>query len=417
MDHMVTARQQQAGARGPVDAVAIIPARGGSKSIPRKNVRPFAGPPLLAWSIAAARESASCHRILVSTDDEAIRDLAISLGAEAPFLRPAALAQDDTPDFPVIQHALDWLARECGEHPSLVVQLRPTSPVRPQGMVDAAIDRLRASADADSLRAVTPAGQNPYKMWCLDGALLAPLLGHEGPEPYNMPRQRLPATFWQTGHIDVIRRATIERGTLTGTRIAPLLTDPRFAVDLDTPDQWEQAEWVAHRYRAEIVSPRPGRERLRRIGLVALDFDGVLTDNRVLVRGDGEESVLCDRGDGLGLAALRDRGLPIVVLSTEEHPVVGARCRKLRLPFRQGLADKASALRAVAAEYGVPLDDVLYVGNDVNDRDCLRLAGLAVVPRDAHPAVLADAGWILSHAGGRGAVRELCDTLLEVHAP
>jgi len=397
--------------------VAIIPARGGSKSIPRKNVRPFAGQPLLAWSIAAARESTLVDRLLVSTDDPGMRELAVSLGADAPFLRPAHLAEDATPDFPVIAHALEWLEREEQVRPQYIVQLRPTSPVRPRGMIDAALARLEATPSADSLRAVTPAGQNPYKMWRLDGTLLSPLLAHEGPEPFNMPRQHLPATYWQTGHLDVIRQATVARGTLTGAHVAPWLVDPRFGVDLDTDDQWEQAEWVARRYLGEIVAPRPSRERLRRTRLLALDFDGVLTDNRVLVRGDGEESVTCDRGDGLGLAALRDRGLPIVVLSTEEHPVVSARCRKLRLPCRQGLADKGAALRAYAHELGIPLDDVTYVGNDVNDRGCMQLAGIAVVPRDAHPAVLGDADWILTKAGGRGAVRELCDALLEVLPP
>lgn len=396
--------------------VAVIPARGGSKSIPRKNVRAFAGRPLIEWSIAAALAAESVDRVIVSTDDPAIRELAVACGAEAPFLRPAPLARDDTTDFPVIAHAIDWLSANDRYDTSTVVQLRPTSPVRPHGLIDEAVSRLESEPGADSLRAVTPAGQNPYKMWRKNGAVLSPLLTLEGPEPFNMPRQRLPETFWQTGHIDVIRRETIRHGTLTGRRIAPQIVEPQFAVDLDTEFQWEQAEWLAARYRADIVWPGINKRELRRFRLLALDFDGVLTDNSVSVRGDGDETVVCNRSDGLGLAALRAIGVSAVVLSTETHPVVGARCNKLQLPYKQGLANKGAVLREYAAECDVSLDDVIYVGNDVNDRECLCIAGLAVVPADAHEAVRSEADWILSRAGGKGAVRELCDALLEAHS-
>jgi len=142
------------------DVLALIPARGGSKSIPRKNLARMAGHPLLAWSIAAARESQRIRKIVVSTDDEELREAALSYGALVPFLRPAELAQDDTPDLPVFQHALTWLAREWGFRPELVVQLRPTSPLRPCGCVDEAIALLEAHADADSVRAVTARSRN-----------------------------------------------------------------------------------------------------------------------------------------------------------------------------------------------------------------------------------------------------------------
>jgi len=423
---MVTRDRSQGG------VLALVPARGGSKSIPGKNLRPFGGHALLAWSIAAAREAACVDRVLVSTDDAAIRAEALRCGAEAPFVRPAALAQDDTPDLPVFAHALEWLERVDGWRPEIVVQLRPTSPVRPRGLVDEAVARLRGDADADSLRAVTPAAQNPFKMWrvCEDGAAprLDPLLGIvpgivpgimpgiDGAEAYNMPRQALPATYWQTGHVDVMRRATVLAGSMTGRRIAPLVVPARFAVDIDTVEQWAHGEWVAERLAPELVRPDDVRRDLGRFRLLVLDFDGVLTDNRVHVDESGCEAVTCDRSDGLGLAALRRAGFPVAVLSTEVNAVVGARCRKLGLPYVQGLDDKAAALRRLVAEYGLALDDVIYVGNDVNDGECLRAAGLAVVPDDAHPAVRRSADWVLSHAGGRGAVRELCDALLEAIA-
>ncbi len=150
------------------EVLAIIPARGGSKGIPRKNIRSFAGAPLIAWSIAAAQQSNTVTRVIVSTDDEEIAAVARQYGAETPFLRPAEFAQDQTTDLPVFEHALDWLAAHEQYQPNVVVQLRPTSPVRPVGLVDDAVQLLLSRAGADSVRGVVPAGQNPHKMWKID---------------------------------------------------------------------------------------------------------------------------------------------------------------------------------------------------------------------------------------------------------
>jgi N-acylneuraminate cytidylyltransferase len=260
---------------------------------------------------------------------------------------------------------------------------------------------------------VTPAGQNPYKMWRLREGLLSPLLAAESPEPYNQPRQALPPVLWQTGHVDAMRRTTLlELGSMTGTRILPLLVDPRYAVDVDTRDQLALAEYRL-RGTLEIVRPGCGGvSDLDGVRLVAFDFDGVFTDNRVYVNEDGHETVAASRVDGLGLAALRERGIQLSVISSERSPVVAARCRKLGLECLQGVSDKAAALRAVAARWNVPLRQTLFVGNDVNDLPALSIAGVAVVVADAHPDTFAVAHCVLSRAGGRGAVRELCDRLL-----
>lgn len=243
---------------GPT-VVAIVPARGGSKGLPRKNLRPLAGVPLVAWSIAAGLEATTVGAVLVSTDDDEIAALARAFGADVPFLRPPELARDDTPDHPVFEHALRWLERERGWQPELVVQLRPTSPFRPVGMVDEAVGRLRAQPEADALRSVTSPSQTPFKMWRLAGRLLEPLLGTLGEELFNVPRQRLPSVYWQTGHLDVIRRVTLlEMGSMTGRRIAPFVVEPRYAIDIDTLEQLELAEWLVSRDRLEVVRPTAG---------------------------------------------------------------------------------------------------------------------------------------------------------------
>jgi N-acylneuraminate cytidylyltransferase len=403
------------GVVGSKEVLAIVPARGGSKSVPGKNIRPFAGHPLLSYSIAAGLQAESVSRVIVSTDDERIALVAREYGAEVPFMRPAELGRDETPDLPVFQHALRRLADQEGYQPDVVVQLRPTSPLRPPDCVDRAVGALELHADAHSVRGVVPSGQNPYKMWRIGGhGRLRPLLGAELEEPYNMPRQLLPETYWQTGHIDAIRAETIlETNSMSGAVIYPLVLDPRYSVDIDTPRDWARAEWMLGQEGLDIVRPgRPHRTMPEEPGLLVLDFDGVLTDNRVWVDARGDEIVAAHRGDGWGLARVRETGVPVVVLSTETNPVVTARCEKLHIPVWQGIKEKGEALERLLAERGVAGANVIYVGNDVNDLPCFPIVGWAVAVADAHPEVLARADYILKTVGGRGAVRELCDLIL-----
>src|SRR5512138_2171489 len=138
------------------EVLAIVPARGGSKGIPRKNIRLFAGYPLIAYSIAAGKQATMVSRVVVSTDDEEIAAVARDYGAETPFLRPGDLAADDTTDLPVFLHALEWLEQHEDYRPDLIVQLRATSPIRPPQLVDRAIQKLASHKDADSVRGVVP---------------------------------------------------------------------------------------------------------------------------------------------------------------------------------------------------------------------------------------------------------------------
>jgi CMP-N-acetylneuraminic acid synthetase len=196
--------------------VAIIPARGGSKSIPRKNIKFLNGIPLLAYSIAAAERSKLVDRIIVSTDDEVIADLARDI----------------------------------------VVQLRPTSPLRPSGLVDEAVQLLLNNPKADSVRAVSPSGENPYKMWEIEDGVMQPLLHTSLHEAYNMPRQELPATYWQTGHVEAIRFNTIvKKQSLTGDVILPCIVPHEYAVDLDNLQQWAFAEYLLEQGNLDVVKP------------------------------------------------------------------------------------------------------------------------------------------------------------------
>ena len=152
--------------------------------------------------------------------------------------------------------------------------------------------------------------------------------------------------------------------------------------------------------------------RLGQIKGIAFDFDGVFTDNRVYVMQNGEEAIVCDRSDGMGIAMLRKAGIPMVVISTERNPVVSVRCEKLQLAVLQGVDDKLPALTEWAKEQGFTIDQIAFVGNDINDVECLRGAGLGVVVADAYPVAVEAADLQLVRDGGRGAVRELADQIL-----
>jgi N-acylneuraminate cytidylyltransferase len=401
------------------DILAIIPARGGSKGIPRKNIRTFAGYPLIAWSIAAAKQSQFVTRVIVSTDDEEIAAVAREYGAETPFLRPAEFAQDNSTDLPVFEHALQWLAEHEGYRPEIVIQLRPTSPIRPKTMVDDAIRILLAHNDADCVRGVVPAGQNPFKMWRYDGGdqPLKALLQVDGiAEPYNAPRQILPPVYWQTGHIDAIRVATIRnKKSLTGDVIYPLIIDTRYTVDIDNLSDWAKYEALSSS-GLEIVTPgKTKRPMPHKIQLIICDFDGVITDNRVWVDQDGRETVAAYRSDSVRVKDLRAIGIEVMILSSEPNHVVEARARKMGVEAIHGVAlhDKGRVMREVLEQKNIKAENVIFVGNDINDLPCFEVAGWSVAVADAFPEVIQAADFVLTKAGGHGALRELSDLILK----
>jgi N-acylneuraminate cytidylyltransferase len=401
------------------DILALIPARGGSKGIPRKNIRNFAGYPLIAWSIAAAKQSDLVTRIIVSTDDKEIASVAREFGAETPFMRPDEISQDGTTDLPVFEHALKWLEELEGYKPEVVVQLRPTSPIRSRRLVDDAIRILLEHKDADSVRGVVSAGQNPHKMWRISGenGPMKNLLDVPGiMEPYNAPRQILPPIYWQTGHIDAIRTETITTGgSMSGGVIYPIIIDSRYTVDIDNLQDWARYEHLVSTGELNMVTPGKTRRPMpSTIKLVICDFDGVITDNRVWTDQDGRETIVASRADSMKIKQMREIGIDVMILSSEPNHVVAARAKKMGVEAIHGvgLQDKGRVMREVLAEKHVKAEEVVYVGNDWNDLPCFELAGWAVAVADAYPDVLRAADHVLAKAGGHGAVRELCDLIL-----
>jgi N-acylneuraminate cytidylyltransferase len=229
-----------------LEVLALVPARGGSKSMPRKNLRVVGGKPMVSHSIDHALKTPSITRVILTTDDREIADVGQLAGAEVPFLRPSEYAQDLSSDYEFVHHALTWLRDNEQYEPDLVVQLRPTTPVRDIELIDRAIKILAERPDADSLRAVTAACFSPYKMWRLaDSGFLSPILSHPDiAEPYNQARQMLPKIYQQDGFIDITRPRTIfEKGSLTGDTILPFYLDQE-SIDIDYENELVEAERI-----------------------------------------------------------------------------------------------------------------------------------------------------------------------------
>lgn len=226
-----------------MNILALIPARGGSKGIPRKNLLPLLGKPLIAYTIEQAKSSRFISRVIVSTDDAEIAAVAKQHGAEVPFIRPAEFAADLSPDIDVFKHALTWLKNNEGYVPEMVVHLRPTGPLRSVPVVDRAIEQMIAHPEATALRSVNTPLLSPFKMWRLNGPYLEPLARVEGqPEAHSMPRQILPAVYWQNGYVDIVRASTVlDRGQIAGDKILPFIVDEPI-VELDYPDDVPRLE-------------------------------------------------------------------------------------------------------------------------------------------------------------------------------
>jgi N-acylneuraminate cytidylyltransferase len=238
--------------------LAVVPARGGSKGIPRKNLQLLGGKPLVALAVETGRAARLVSRVLCSTDDPEIADAARAAGGEVPFLRPPDLARDTSEDWPVFMHALDFLAREDNWVPDLVVNLRPTSPLRRPTHVDDAI-RLLQDSGADSVKAVCLARQHPHKMWLrqpdgrglLEPFLKTPFRLTRGPD---VPRAQLDDVYWQNGVVDVTRREVIlEQKTIIGRSVAGLVTEPADSIDIDTPLDLALAELILQQRAANAL--------------------------------------------------------------------------------------------------------------------------------------------------------------------
>ncbi len=384
-------------------ALAIIPARGGSRGVPRKNVRMLAGKPLIAYTIQNARAARTVARVVVSTDDPEIGDVATHYGAEV-IWRPKELSGDRASSESALLHALDFLSGGEGYDPEICVFLQCTSPLTLPEDIDGVVNTLLEEG-ADSALSVAPFH---YFLWQRGEDGEAVPVHHD--KCVRLPRQEREPQFLETGAVYAMKTRGFRaaRHRFFGKTAFYVMPAAR-CLEIDEPVDFLLAEGLMKEGRREKVRaslPQP-------VSALILDFDGVLTDNRVIVFQDGREAVMCDRGDGWGLAGLKRRRIPVLVLTAETNPVVRARCDKLGLECLYGVQNKLPALTDWLERGGIDAARAVYVGNDINDLACLQAVGCGVAVADAHPYVKAAAQIVLTASGGRGAVREIGDLILE----
>ncbi|MFE6808167.1 cytidylyltransferase domain-containing protein [Streptomyces sp. NPDC057696] len=420
----------EAGTAAPVRRVlAVIPARGGSKGVPAKNLAPVGGVPLVARTVRECRATRLVTDVVVSTDDAAIAAVAREAGAEV-VLRPAAIAGDKSSSEAAVLHALDAHEALQGAAVDVVLLVQCTSPfiVREDidGVVDAIIEKGADTAltvapfhgfvwrDADD----EPAAPAAVERASVEGGtdtLVAPAATSGGygvnhDKSFRQMRQDRPQDLLETGAVYAMDASGFrEAKHRFFGRTELVRTDPARVLEIDDPHDLSRARALAPLFDANRPGSLPTAED---IDAVVLDFDGTQTDDKVLIDSDGREFVTVHRGDGLGIAALRKSGLPLLILSTEQNPVVAARARKLQIPVLHGIDRKDLALKQWCEEQGIAPERVLYVGNDVNDLPCFGLVGWPVAVASAHDVVRGAARAVTALPGGDGAIREIATWIL-----
>lgn len=380
--------------------VAIIPARGGSKGLPGKNLCLVAGVPLVVRAVRAARGACVVDGVYVSTDNPEIGRVAQAEGA-AIIWRPAEISGDQASSESALLHALDEIERRQGVAPATLAFLQCTSPFVSAADVDGTLAPI-LEGRADSAFAAAPFH---HFVWRQNPEGVPVGVNHSGLRQRRQDRvpEYLEAGSVYAMRVDIFRK---EKNRFCG-RQALHVVDASKLLEIDDADELKRAQALAPILEEQVT----GAVLPRRLSAVVFDFDGVFTDNGVLLDEEGRETVRCDRSDGLGLTRLKQRGVPMLVISKERSPVVLQRCKKLGLDCLHGVDDKLPLLKRWLAERGLATEGVVYVGNDINDLECLRFAACAVGPADAHIDVYPDLDLVLSAPGGRGAVRKLSDLI------
>lgn len=383
-----------------MEIVAIIPARGGSIGLPGKNVRPLNGTPLVGRTILAARNSARLTGTYVSSNDQDILEVALKFGAST-IVRPEEISNSTASSEAAIIHALREIERATGELPDIAVFLQCTSPFTTSAQIDELVFRL-LSEDADSAFSVI---EDHGFIWDVATDGTARGLTHDHTRP-RQRRQDLTPRYRENGAIYAMRVLPfLESGSRFCGKSILVPTDMP-PIEIDTPEDWAMAELFAS------FTAKPQTPPVTKVRAVVTDFDGVHTDDKVTIAQDGQELVRCSRADGMGIEILRDRKLHLLILSREQNPIVRARAAKLKMEIQHHVLDKLPALDAWRLVNGLEWSEIVYIGNDINDIECMQLCGLSFSPADAHDSARGVANIVLTRNGGDGAIREMADYLV-----
>lgn len=388
--------------------VAIIPARGGSKGVPGKNLRPVGGVPLVARAVRTCLAAERLDAAYVTTDDPTIADVARRAGAQV-IERPSDIAGDTATSEAALTHAIGQITGQRGQ-PEVIAFVQCTSPFVDPADLDRAVEMIITDR-ADS---VLSAIETFEFLWRdADSALAAgsgAMVGQNHDAGYRPLRQQRRPDFRETGAFYVMRT----NGFLANQhrffgRTGVVNVSEFGSLEIDTVEELHLADAISG--VLEIARPE---EVTIDVDAVITDFDGVHTPDTAYIDAHGNELVQVSRSDGMGVERLRRAGVPFLILSKETNPVVLGRADKLRVEVLNAIEDKATALQKWLADRGISPERAAYVGNDINDLGPMAAVGWPIAVPEAHPDVLAAARIVLSAPGGKGAVREVCERVLAV---
>jgi len=378
--------------------IAIIPARGESKGIPRKNLKLIGGKPLIAYSIDVSLKTELISETYVSTEDEEIKNISLSFGAKV-IDRPRELASDTTSTELVLLHAAEYLKNEF----DYFILLQPTSPIRYPEQIDEAIN-LILDQKGDSLLSVF---RNDTFFWSKNGVSL-------NYDYKNRPRrQDKDWEFIENGSIYITKKEILlnEKNRLGG-KILMYLMPKWMSFEIDEPFDIELIEFLIQtKYHEKILQIS---ERIKKLKLIIFDVDGVFTDGSVYLNKDGKEILKFSRIDGKGIELLIKNGFKTAVITSEKSEIVEKRMKKLNInDVYINIKDKIKIYNDLKIKYSLNDENICYLGDDIQDLKIMKLVGLSCCPKNAQELVKKHSIYISPFRGGKGFVRDVCNHILE----
>ena len=394
------------------EVLAVIPARGGSKGIPGKNFYPISGKPLISYAIEAALESRCVGRLIVSTDDKKITEVSSTYGAET-VQRPIEISGDGHQSEQALIHVIDHLEANEKYTPEWLIFIQCTSPLLFPGDIDEAY-KVASTEGYDS---VFSAYEERFMgRWQYSKNNTVNPVNYK-PDKRPM-RQELSREFVENGAIYVMRTDHLKRtGTRFGKKCGIYVMPLERSFQVDTLEDISLIEKIINGRSNSNTDknsfPDALHRQLGKLKLVIVDFDGTMTDNKVLVDQDGREQVVCNRSDGWGVRLLKNEGIKVVCLTSEQNSVVLKRCEKLKIECYNGVLEKGKIISEICEKNGVIPEETAFIGNDINDITALKMVGIPVTVKDAHKDAKMHSKIVLNRCGGEGVLQEFAELLIK----
>ena len=381
---------------------SVIPARGGSKGIVDKNLRLIGGVPLVGRSVIASTGSSKITETFVSSDSEAILEIGSIYGASS-LKRPTKFAMDKSSTDEVLMHFVSYLEVNKKE-PDIIVFLQCTSPFTSSKDVNRVLDTLINNPDIDC---AFSANIDHSFLWFKKDKNKAVGLNHSAYKPRKR-RQDLEDIYKENGAIYAIRTSALKKTrNRFGRKAIPVVTDTNIPFEIDDLIELEIAQSAAHLFKD------PSNNLYSKCQALIMDFDGVHTDDKAYLTEANIESVRISRSDGMGIGILKNKNIKLLILTSEKNNVVVNRAKKLNIDIEHGCKDKLTFLKNWAKDNNINKKYLAYVGNDINDLNCMNWVGMPFAPQDAHPHIRNSGARILKTFGGNGVIREVADLLKE----